>query len=138
MRTVETKPDDALADDAVVIRRVTPGAPRPDGKREISKSAFSPSSAKHDPEEGMSVDLMSSLEAQGIDPADREQFAPNIEVLMTIRVRDLHEEGIWVVPRPLTANPAHCNVLNVTKSKRKAILVMADFFAPPGGCSKIN
>jgi hypothetical protein len=131
MRTVETKPDDALCDDDVVIRRVVPGSPRPDGKREISKSQFSPSSAERDPEEGMSVDLMSNLRTRGIDPANKEQFASSVEVLMTIKVGDLHDKGMWVVPRPLPANPAHCNVLNVTKNKRKAILAMADFLRRP-------
>jgi hypothetical protein len=131
MRTVETKPDDALTDDEVVIRRVVPGPPRPDGMREISKSAFSPSSAGRDPEEGMSVDLMSNLQARGIDPANKEQFAPDAEVLMMLGVRELHDKGMWVVPRPLPANAAHCNVLNVTKKKRKGILIMAEFLRRP-------
>ena len=125
------KPDDALGDDEVVIRRVLPGARRPDGKREVSKSQFSASSAERDPEEGMSVDLLSNLRSRGIDPADKAQFAPESEVLMTLKVSDVHEKGMWVVPRPEPENPAHCNVLGVTRNKRKSILLMADFLRRP-------
>jgi hypothetical protein len=79
----------------------------------------------------MSVDLMSNLQARGIDPANSAEFAPDFEVLMTLRVGQLHGQGMWVVPRPLPDNPAHCNVLNVTRNKRKAILTMAVFLRRP-------
>jgi hypothetical protein len=131
MPTAGAKPNDALADHEFVIRRVLPGSRRPDGKREISKSQFSPSSPQRDPEEGMSVDLMSNLTSRGIDPSDKAQFAPDHEVLMTLKVRDLHDRGMWVVPRPLPTNPAHCNVLGVAKNKRKSILLMAEFLRRP-------
>jgi hypothetical protein len=131
MRTVGEKPGDALSDDEVVIRRVLPSNRREDGRRPISKSQFSASSAAHDPEEGMSVDSMSNLLARGINPASKAEFAPDWEVLMSLRVGELHDQGPWVVPRPRNGNPAHCNVLNVTKSKRKAILAMATFLRRP-------
>jgi hypothetical protein len=118
MPTAGPRPGDALPDDEIVIRRVPTIHPRPDGKREVSKSSFAASSSTRDPEEGMSVDLMSVLQANGIDPADPAQFASDVEVLMTLRVGDLHANGMWVVPRP-QPHPAHCNVLGVTKSKRK-------------------
>jgi hypothetical protein len=136
MRIVGEKPDDALADDEVVIRRVKASNPRADGKREVSKSQFSASSPERDPEEGMSVDLMSNLRARGIDPANRAEFATDSEVLMTLGVGELHDQGMWVVPRPRADNLAHCNVLNVTRSKRKAILTMAAFLRRPAGVVK--
>jgi hypothetical protein len=133
MRIVGEKPEDALGDDEVVIRRVVPSNRRDDGKREISKSQFSASSAARDPEEGMSVDLMSNLLARGIDATNKATFAPDSEVLMTLKVGELHDLALWVVPRPYKdgSNPAHCNVLNVTKNKRKAILGMATFLRRP-------
>jgi hypothetical protein len=76
---------------------------------------------------------MSSLLARGIDPINKTIFAPDSEVLMTVRVGELHDLGLWVVPRPIKdgSNPAHCNVLNVTKNKRKRILAMATFLRRP-------
>lgn len=133
MPTAGPKPDDALADDEVVIRRVpTSGLHRrDDGKRQVSKGSFAASSKAHDPEEGMSVDLISNLRSRGIDPADKAQFAPDCEVLMTLKVGALHDKGMWVVPRPEAENPAHCNVLGVARNKRKSILQMAAFLRCP-------
>src|SRR5262245_22529985 len=123
MPTAGPKPDDALAEDEVVIRRI-PSIhlhPRLDGKRGVSQGAFSASSKLYDPEEGMSVDRISVLAAMRIDPLDPTQFAPDMEVLMTLKVGDLHAHGLWVVPRT-KPHPAHCNVLGVTGSKRKTVL----------------
>src|SRR5262245_9359604 len=103
MQLVGAKPDDALEDDEVVIRRV-PSIQlhqRTDGRREVSKGSFAASSKAHDPEEGMYVDSMSVLIAMGINPADPAQFLPEFEVLMTLKVRDLHAQGLWVVPRTI-------------------------------------
>jgi hypothetical protein len=111
-------------------------SPRADGKREVSKSSFSHSSKERDPEEGMSVDRMSILRAQGIDPTDLAQFASNFEVLMTLKVGDLHANGMWVVPRPEPDNAAHCNVLGVARNKRKLILLMAEFLRRPADVVK--
>ena len=136
MPTAGPKPSDALPEHEVVIRRVMTQPPRADGKREVSKSAFSPSSKKRDPEEGMSVDRVSVLEARGIDPVDPAQFAPEFEVLMTLRVGDLHANGMWVVPRPEPHNTAHCNVLGVTTGKRKIVLGLAQFLRRPADIVK--
>jgi hypothetical protein len=130
MPTAGPKPDDALADNEVVIRRVPTLHSRADGKREVSKGSFAASSKSRDPEEGMSVDRMSILVAQGIDPADPTQFAPEFEVLMTLKVGDLHARGMWVVPRP-KPHPAHCNVLGVTGNKRKTVFARAQFLRRP-------
>ncbi len=130
MPTAGPKPDDALPDDEIVIRRVPTLHPRPDGRREVSKGSFAASSRSHDPEEGMSVDLMSVLTASGINPADPARFAPDVEVLMTLKVRDLHANGMWVVPRP-APHPAHCNVLGVTGGKRKIVFALAEFLRRP-------
>ena len=79
MLIVGEKPDDALDDDEVVIRRVprVQLRARTDGRREVSKGSFSASSKAYDPEEGMSVDCISVLMAVGIDPADPAQFLPD-------------------------------------------------------------
>lgn len=132
MLIVGEKPDDALDDDEVVIRRV-PSVQlraRADGRREVGKGSFSASSKAYDPEEGMSVDCMSVLMAMGIDPADPAQFLPEFEVLMTLKVRDLHAQGLWVVPRT-KPGPAHCNVLGVTSNKRKIVLALSAFLRRP-------
>ena len=130
MPTAGPKPDDALPDHEIVIRRVPTLHPRPDGKRVVSKGSFAASSKSRDPEEGMSVDSMSVLANSGIDPADPAQFAPEVEVLMTLKVGDLHEHGMWVVPRP-APHPAHCNVLGVTSSRRKIVLALSEFLRRP-------
>jgi len=132
MKVVGAKPDDALADDEVVIRRVPSLQlrPRADGKREVSKGSFAASSKAHDPEEGMSVDRVAVLTAMGIDPADPAQFLPEFEVLMKLRVRDLHAQGLWVVPRT-KPGPAHCNVLGVTSNKRKTVFALSEFLRRP-------
>jgi hypothetical protein len=135
MPTAGPRPDDALPGDEIVIRRVPTLHPRPDGKREVSKGSFAASSKSRDPEEGMSVDLLSALRASGIDPADPAQFAPEVEVLMTLRVGDLHANGMWVVPRP-QPHPAHCNVLGVTGSKRKIVFGLAQFLRRPADVVK--
>jgi|RhiMethySRZTD1v2_1073278.scaffolds.fasta_scaffold110295_4 hypothetical protein len=129
------KPSDALPDDEVVIRRVPTLHPRADGKREVSKGSFAASSKSRDPEEGMSVDLASVLVAMGIDPADPTQFAPEFEVLMTLKVGDLHAHGMWVVPRT-QPHPAHCNVLGVTSGKRKIVFGLAQFLRCPADVVK--
>lgn len=76
MPTAGPKPDDALADDQVVIRRVpTSGLHRrDDGRRQVSKGSFAASSKTEDPEEGMSVDLMSKLVEMGIDQKTRSSL----------------------------------------------------------------
>jgi hypothetical protein len=132
MLIVGEKPEDALGDDEVVIRRV-PSVQlraRADGKREVSKGSFSASSRARDPEEGMSVDRMSVLIERGINPADPAQYLPEFELLMTLKVRDLHAQGLWVVPRT-KQGPAHCNVLGVTSNKRKAVFALSDFLRRP-------
>jgi hypothetical protein len=132
MLIVGEKPEDALDDDEIVIRRV-PGVQlraRADGMREVSKGSFSASSKAYDPEEGMSVDRMSVLIEMGVDPANATQYLPEFEVLMTLRVRDLHGQGLWVVPRT-TPGPAHCNVLGVTSSKRKTVFALSVFLRRP-------
>ena len=130
------KPDDALDDEEVVLRRIPN---RHDGQRVISKSQFSPSTPERDPEEGMSVDLLSALVEQGTDPTDPVQYHPEVEVIMSLCVGDLHRLGLWVVPRPLPGNTAHCNVLNVTATKtKKQILQLAEFFRQPGDFAKVE
>lgn len=131
------KPEDALPDHEVVIRRVPTASlhRRSDGKREVRKGSFSASSQSRDPEKGMSVDLMSVLVANAIDPADQNQFAPDFEVLMTLKVGDLHAHGMWVVPRP-KPYAAHCNVLGVTTNKRKVVFGFAEFLRRPADVVK--
>jgi len=74
---------------------------------------------------------MSDLLAHGIDPIDRTQFASEFEILMTLKVADLHANQMWVVPRPEPHNPAHCNVLGVTTGKRKTVFRLAEFLRRP-------
>jgi hypothetical protein len=66
----------------------------------------------------------------GIDPADPAQFLPEFEVLMTLKVRDLHAEGLWVVPRTVPG-AAHCNVLGVKSNRRKTVFALAEFLRRP-------
>ena len=66
----------------------------------------------------------------GINPADPAQFLPEFEVLMTLRVRDLHTQGLWVVPRTKQGT-AHCNVLGVTSNRRKTVFSLSEFLRRP-------
>ena len=126
------KPADALPDHEIVIRGVASNSlhQRTDGKREVSKGSFSASSKSRDPEEGMSAHVLSLLVAGGVDPSDGLKFAPNFEVLMALKVSELHANGLWVVPRP-APHPAHCNVLGVTEGKRRILLRIATFLRRP-------
>jgi hypothetical protein len=138
MPTVGPKPEDALSEHLIVIRRIPTPFPDEDGRRRVSKSVFSASSEARDPEKGMSVDLWATLTHLGIDPRDPAQFAPDFQILMSIRVAHLHMHGLWVVPRPLDGLPAHCNVLGVTKTKRKLILQHAEFLRRPEDVEKAS
>jgi hypothetical protein len=78
---------------------------------------------------------MAVLVAMGINPVDPSQFLPQMEVLMTFRVSQLHAHGLWVVQRP-EPHPAHCNVLGVTGNKRKMLLGLAEFLRRPADVVK--
>lgn len=56
---------------------------------------------------------------------------------MTLNVRDLHANGLWVVPRP-KPHPAHCHVLGVTKGKRKTVFRLAEFLRRPDDVVKAS
>jgi hypothetical protein len=127
-------PPQPAANDKVVIRRI-PAEHIKDcndgsGRRRVSKAAFSASSRKVDPEEGMSVDLWSQLVEDGIDPESAE-YAPDAEVLMTLRVSDIEELGLTLVRRPITGNSAHCNVLQIKSSQRNKLLKRAEWLRRP-------
>lgn len=133
-----------VPDDGVIIRAIDThhiheftDADHPAIRRRVSKSAFSPSSLKVDPEQGMSVDLWSKLEALGIDPTS-DTYAPNREVLMVLNIADVIELGLDVVHRPVDENRAHCNVLGVHKPKfQKALLSKAGWLRRPPDLTKL-
>ena len=74
-----------IGDDDYLIRKI-PEIPHMQagngGKRRISKSAFSASSAAVDPEEGMSTNSQALLEAEGVD---LDTFAPEFPALARLR-----------------------------------------------------
>ena len=93
--------------------------PREAGGRRISKAAFSPSSVREDPEQGMSCNSEKILKREGLDPA---HFAPATPVLARLAVKDLTDLGLQVVHRPLDDDRSHCNVLGVRDTHRKKLL----------------
>ena len=130
----QTLPEIAdISDDDVVVRRI-PAADLKNigaGRLRVSKAAFSASSWKSDPEQGMSVDLLSTLIERNVDPESLD-YAPEHDVLMTLKVRDLRNElKLTVVRRPKPNNPAHCNVLGVRGNIRKKLLNLAGWLRRP-------
>lgn len=120
-----------IGDHEFVLRKV-PAVPHlqpaGEGKRRISKSAFSASSVSVDSEEGMSVNSQSILEAHGVQPQD---FAPEFPVLARFCVGDLRALGLTVEPRPIPGDDSHCQVLGVRDKHRKKLLQLAEFIRKP-------
>ena len=134
-RPEDAELDDRILEDDVVIRNIPPyhliDIDESGRRKRVSKSAFSGSSKKIDPEEGMSVDLLSKLIEHGISPQD-PTYQPDFEVLMSLGVDDLRQLGLEVVRRPLPENPAHCHVLRVrSPALKKKLLERADWVRRP-------
>jgi hypothetical protein len=123
-----------VTDDDYVVRKIPTVQIHPAStprSRRVSAGAFSKSSLAVDPEQGMSGDLLSELEGNGIDTADPAQYAGTFEVVVKVKVGDLRSLGLTVVRRPLDDNEAHCCVLGVTTRIREKILKAAVFVRRP-------
>lgn len=108
--------DDAdIPGDAYVLRYIVPEwlKPHPSSpaRRRLSSAAFSPSSRRHDPYQGMSVDLLQPMLDAGLSPIDRK--GDRYEAIVRLRVRDLRSIGLQVGPDPIGTNPFHAAVWGV-------------------------
>lgn len=133
-----TDPNNITHDDAV-IRKVPPyhihDCNDGSGQRRVSKSAFSGSNERTDPEKGMSVDLWSKLVELGVDPTGGD-YLPEVEILMILKVSDLNGLGLTVVRRAKNDNKAHCNVLGIKSTDRKKLLDAAEWLRRPNDVIK--
>ena len=68
----------------------------------MSSAAFSPSSKRYDPYQGMSVDLLQPMVDAGLSPTDRK--GDKYEAIVQLRVRDLRSIGLQVGPDPLPSD----------------------------------
>jgi len=124
-------PIEQIASDDVVLRKIEDVPhlhPRDGGGRRISAAAFSPSSPKEDPEQGMSCNSEAILKRKG---GAVETLAPHTPVLARLPVSSLREMGLEVVHRPLKGDHSHCNVLNVKGGHRSKLLNLAELVRCP-------
>lgn len=104
-----------------------------DGSRRVSSGGFSPTSKTRDPYRGMSVDLLSYLLVNGIDPAD-PSYHPEVEVIMSLKVGEVRQAvpKLLIGHDPKPDNPAHCNIWKVsTTGNKRALLRSANWIRRP-------
>lgn len=128
--------EEEITDDDFLLRKIEDAPhlhPKPDGRRRISKAAFSGSSARDDPEQGMSCNSEALLAREEVDCGN---FSPETPVLARLSVLELKKIGLEVVHRRLPGNYSHCNVLNVRDKHRKPLHRMAVIVRAPADVDK--
>jgi hypothetical protein len=126
--------DDAdIPGDAYVLRYIVPDWLKPHhslpGRRRLSSAAFSPSSKRYDPYQGMSVDLLQPMVDAGLSPTDRK--GDKYEAIVQLRVRDLRSIGLQVGPDPLPSNPFHAAVWGVKEATRNRVIKFYEWLEKP-------
>lgn len=122
----------AIPDDALLVRYIPSKhlIEMADGSRRLSKAAFSASSKRNDPYEGMSVDMLAQLERDGVDPSSRMSVFH--EGAVTIKVGDLRKLGLLVAPDPQQiGDPYHASVWGVKSGHRKKVLKISRWHIKP-------
>ena len=99
------------------------------GARRLSSAAFSPSSKRYDPYQGMSVDLLQPMLDAGLSPTDRKR--DRYEAIVQLRVRDLRSIGLQVGPDPLDTNPFHAAVWGIKEGARKRLMKVYEWVDKP-------
>ncbi len=118
---VQPHDDLDIPPDAFVLRYIGREwlKPHPDlpDRRRLSSGAFSPSSKRLDPYQGMSVDLLQPMLDAGISPTDRK--GDKYEAIVKLRVADLRQLSLLVGPDPRPSNPFHAAVWGIKKDTAK-------------------
>jgi hypothetical protein len=130
---VEPHDDPDIPGDAWVIRHIIPmqlvrheDLP---GRRRLSKSAFSPSSKRRDPYQGMSVDLLQPILDAGLSPIGIRE--DKYEASVRLRVADLRGLGLQVAPDPMPGNPFHAAVWGVKEGAGKRLVKLCEWVDKP-------
>ena len=123
--------DPDISNESYVIRYIPSGALCPDqhGGRRLSSGAFSKSSKKLDPHQGMSVDLLDAMEADGVQPRDRA--GEDHVAIVKLNVGSLRALGLTIGYDPQDENPYHTEVWGVTGGIRKKILCLKEWIFKP-------
>ena len=126
--------DDAdILGDEYVLRYIVPDWLKPHsslpGWRRLSSAAFSPSSKRYDPYQGMSVDLLQPMLDAGLPPTGRKGQAH--EAVVRLLVRDVREIGLQVGSDPLDTNPYHAAVWGVKEGARKRLMKVYEWVEKP-------
>jgi hypothetical protein len=125
--------DGDIRGDEYVLRYIVPhwlkGHPSWPSQRRLSSAAFSPSSRRHDPYQGMSVDLLQPILDAGLSPTDRK--GDKYEAIVRLRVWDLRSIGLRVGPDPLPTNPFHAAVWGIKESARKRLMRLYEWVDKP-------
>lgn len=123
--------DTTISNDEFVLRYIPDRgfAATLDGKRRLSKGAFSASSPSRDPYEGMSVDLLTPLLRDGYTEVGRGDAFVGVAKL---RVGDLRSLGLRIGPDDKgEGDKYHANVWGVTDALRKKVLAVARLTKKP-------
>jgi hypothetical protein len=109
---------DQIGDDEIVYRKISVNSTWYDPvRREVKPEAFKPRPG----DEGLSVDraksdlhqAFRSVEEAAVGQAGKRYY------VASLRVGDLREHGIEVVPKSLAENPGHAEIINLTYENRK-------------------
>ena len=124
----ETIPNDAdlvryLKSDWLVTKKA------PEGSRRLSTMAFTPSSPEYDRYQSMSLDLLPSMLAAGIDPKDK--LGDEYEAAVVLRAGDLRDLELSIGMVPVDGNPHHVSVWGVKARHRKRILRLSRWLSRP-------
>lgn len=127
--------DDAdIPGDAYVLRYIIPdwlkAHPSFPGRRRLSRAAFSPSSKRYDPYQGMSVDLLQPMLDAGLPHTGRK--SEKHEAVVRLRVQDLRDVGLQVGSDPLDSNPFHAGVWGVREAASKQLMKLYEWVDKPG------
>jgi hypothetical protein len=130
---VKPHDDPDIHGDAWVVRHIIPdwlhAHPELPGRRRLSRAAFSPSSKRRDPYQGMSVDLLQPILDAGLSPIDMRE--DKYEASVRLRVADLRSLGLRVGPEPIRANPYHASVWGVTKGAGRHLVKLCQWVDKP-------
>ena len=123
---------EAIPNDSFVIRYIQrlQLIANEEGDYRLSSGAFSPTNASRDPYRGMSVEMLSRLIADGVDPKTR---LPNNHVgAVLLKAGDLRDLGCQVGPDPMPTNHRyHASVWGMSRSHPKKLRDMCEWLIRP-------